>query len=74
MTGNPKSAAIQKLCVFLKASNIHMLNSDDYFDFIVDIGLSKVVTPHFIYFVSGYLITLDGPMSIDGIAELLVTT
>ena len=59
MTDYIKSASIQKMRVVLEASNIHMLKYDDYFELIFGTGCSKVVTPHLIYFVSGYLTTLD---------------
>ena len=38
MTGNLKSAAIEKNCVVLEASRINLLKSIGYFEIIVDTG------------------------------------
>ena len=46
MIGNLKRAAIKKLSLVLEAYNIHLLNSDNYFELIVKNGRSKLVTPH----------------------------
>ena len=74
MTGNLNFADIEKLCVVLEASKIHMLKSDEYFELIFDSGCSKVVTPHLTYFVSGSITKLEKLMAMGGIVVLLVFT
>ena len=56
----------------LEVSKIHLLNSYDYFELIVDNGLSKVFTPHINYFSSGSPAKLDKPMAMDVISGILV--
>ena len=74
MTSNLKNSAIEKICVVLEASKIHLLKSNDYFELIFDTWWSKVFTPHLTDFVYGSLTKLDEPTVIDIIAGLLVAT
>ena len=68
MTINIKSASIKKIRVVLEASKIHMLNSNDYFELIVDTRCSKLITPHHTYLVYRYITKLDKTMAMYDIA------
>ena len=73
MTANLRSDAIERLRVVLEASKVHLLHDDDYFELIMDTGCSKICTGHVSDFVKGSLVDLPVPITMDGIAGLLMS-
>ena len=68
------SDAVERLCVVLEASNVHLLHDDDCFELIMDTGRSKICCAgHSSNFAKGLLVDPAIPVAVDGIARLLTS-